>query len=192
MGSVSLLQHTNISSQPVSSLDWSPDKQGLAVCTAFDQCLRVIITTKLNTYWSVSQFCIERIKTLLSKNTDVLFAPIIAPARYSVFVGTLLGRLVPRSAASGARSSSINLKMAGVLFEDIFNVKDIDPEGKKFDRGEYDRHRTFSYTRKRIRCWNNRDRASTQKPLDFAAIASFLVAGNGLLSSLPESTWHDS
>lgn len=27
-------------------------------------------------------------------------------------------------------------KMAGVLFEDIFNVKDIDPEGKKFDRGE--------------------------------------------------------
>jgi hypothetical protein len=28
------------------------------------------------------------------------------------------------------------LEMAGVLFEDIFNVKDIDPEGKKFDRGE--------------------------------------------------------
>lgn len=27
--------------------------------------------------------------------------------------------------------------MAGVLFEDIFNVKDIDPEGKKFDRGEW-------------------------------------------------------
>jgi DNA-directed RNA polymerases I, II, and III subunit RPABC3 len=26
--------------------------------------------------------------------------------------------------------------MAGVLFEDIFNVKDIDPEGKKFDRGK--------------------------------------------------------
>lgn len=24
--------------------------------------------------------------------------------------------------------------MAGILFEDIFNVKDIDPEGKKFDR----------------------------------------------------------
>ncbi|KAK6637051.1 DNA-directed RNA polymerases I, II, and III subunit RPABC3 [Polyplax serrata] len=24
--------------------------------------------------------------------------------------------------------------MAGVLFEDIFNVKDIDPEGRKFDR----------------------------------------------------------
>ncbi|XP_060028057.1 DNA-directed RNA polymerases I, II, and III subunit RPABC3 isoform X2 [Erinaceus europaeus] len=25
--------------------------------------------------------------------------------------------------------------MAGILFEDIFDVKDIDPEGKKFDRG---------------------------------------------------------
>lgn len=27
--------------------------------------------------------------------------------------------------------------MAGILFEDIFDVKDIDPEGKKFDRGKY-------------------------------------------------------
>lgn len=27
--------------------------------------------------------------------------------------------------------------MAGVLFEDIFDVKDIDPEGKKFDRGKW-------------------------------------------------------
>ena len=26
------------------------------------------------------------------------------------------------------------LEMAGVLFEDIFDVKDIDPEGKRFDR----------------------------------------------------------
>ena len=25
--------------------------------------------------------------------------------------------------------------MAGVRFEDIFDVKDINPEGKKFDRG---------------------------------------------------------
>merc|ERR1712209_305270 len=25
-------------------------------------------------------------------------------------------------------------KMAGILFEDIFDVKDIDPEGKRFDR----------------------------------------------------------
>lgn len=33
--------------------------------------------------------------------------------------------------------------MAGVLFEDIFNVKDIDPEGKKFDRGESTSELTF-------------------------------------------------
>lgn len=26
--------------------------------------------------------------------------------------------------------------MTGVLFEDIFDVKDIDPDGKKFDRGK--------------------------------------------------------
>ncbi len=26
--------------------------------------------------------------------------------------------------------------MAGILFEDIFDVKDIDPDGNKFDRGE--------------------------------------------------------
>lgn len=29
--------------------------------------------------------------------------------------------------------------MAGVLFEDIFDVKNIDPEGKKFDRGKSNR-----------------------------------------------------
>lgn len=29
----------------------------------------------------------------------------------------------------------IKSRMAGVLFEDIFDVKDINPEGKKFDRG---------------------------------------------------------
>ena len=29
--------------------------------------------------------------------------------------------------------------MAGVLFEDIFDVKNIDPEGKKFDRGKGNR-----------------------------------------------------
>lgn len=29
-------------------------------------------------------------------------------------------------------------KMAGVLFEDIFDVKDVDPDGKKFHRGILD------------------------------------------------------
>lgn len=38
--------------------------------------------------------------------------------------------------------------MAGVLFEDIFNVKDIDPEGKKFDRGEY----RLSYFKNKYLC----------------------------------------
>ena len=33
----------------------------------------------------------------------------------------------------------IIIKMAGVLFEDIFDVKNIDPEGKKFDRGKRNR-----------------------------------------------------
>ncbi|XP_069673534.1 dynein axonemal assembly factor 10 [Periplaneta americana] len=48
-GTLSLLQNTTLSTQPISSLDWSPDKQGLAVCTSFDQTVRVIIVTKLNT-----------------------------------------------------------------------------------------------------------------------------------------------
>ncbi|CAG0886402.1 unnamed protein product [Darwinula stevensoni] len=34
----------------------------------------------------------------------------------------------------GANSGQALRRMAGVLFEDIFDVKDIDPEGKKFDR----------------------------------------------------------
>lgn len=47
-GSVSLLQNVTLSTQPISSLDWSPDKMGLCVCSAFDQTLRVLIVTKLN------------------------------------------------------------------------------------------------------------------------------------------------
>lgn len=43
--------------------------------------------------------------------------------------------------------SRVIFNMAGVLFEDIFNVKDIDPEGKKFDRGES----TSEFTFRRIR-----------------------------------------
>ncbi|XP_055494830.1 dynein axonemal assembly factor 10 [Leucoraja erinacea] len=47
-GTVTLLQNATISTQPISSLDWSPDKLGLCVCTAFDQTVRVLIATKLN------------------------------------------------------------------------------------------------------------------------------------------------
>ncbi|XP_030604101.1 dynein axonemal assembly factor 10 [Archocentrus centrarchus] len=47
-GSVNLLQNATLSSQPIASLDWSPDKQGLCVCSGFDQSVRVLIVTKLN------------------------------------------------------------------------------------------------------------------------------------------------
>jgi len=43
-----LLNSRNFSRQPISCLDWSPDKEGLFVCSAFDQCVRVGIATKLN------------------------------------------------------------------------------------------------------------------------------------------------
>jgi hypothetical protein len=48
-GNMQLLQNVGLSTQPLSSFDWSPDKVGLAVSTAFDQTLRVIVVTKLNT-----------------------------------------------------------------------------------------------------------------------------------------------
>jgi hypothetical protein len=47
-GSLELLQNVGLSTQPISSFHWSSDKLGLAVTTSFDQCLRVIICTKLN------------------------------------------------------------------------------------------------------------------------------------------------
>ncbi|XP_071963402.1 dynein axonemal assembly factor 10-like [Antedon mediterranea] len=48
IGTVDLQQNVVLSSQPIASFDWSPDKEGLAVCTSFDQTLRVLICTKLN------------------------------------------------------------------------------------------------------------------------------------------------
>jgi len=50
IGEVERLQSTILSTQPVSSWDWSPDKIGLAVSTSFDQTVRVLIITKLNLY----------------------------------------------------------------------------------------------------------------------------------------------
>lgn len=47
-GSVELLNHKNMSTQPIASFDWHPDKEGLYACTAFDQCIRVGVVTKLN------------------------------------------------------------------------------------------------------------------------------------------------
>ena len=34
--------------------------------------------------------------------------------------------------------------MAGVLFEDMFDVKDVNPDGKKFDKG-FNKFLTFMY-----------------------------------------------
>ena len=43
-----LVNNVTLSTQPISSFDWHPDKLGLAVCSAFDQAIRVVIVTKLN------------------------------------------------------------------------------------------------------------------------------------------------
>ncbi|KAF8061309.1 WDR92 [Scenedesmus sp. PABB004] len=48
VGSMQQLASRTLSSQPVNGFDWSPDKAGLFVCSAFDQCLRVGFVTRLN------------------------------------------------------------------------------------------------------------------------------------------------
>jgi hypothetical protein len=48
-GNLTLLQNIGLSTQPASGFDWSLDKTGLACTSAFDQTVRVLITTKLNT-----------------------------------------------------------------------------------------------------------------------------------------------
>lgn len=49
IGSVELLAEQSLSSQPVTSFDWSADKEGLFCCGALDQTVRVGIATKLRT-----------------------------------------------------------------------------------------------------------------------------------------------
>lgn len=75
--------------------------------------------------------------------------------------------------------------MAGVLFEDIFNVKDIDPEGKKFDRGES----TSEFIFRRIR-------ASTCHSDARAIFIGRMVASRGLVDLANNagtmSTWYNS
>lgn len=48
-GTVKKLQEAQVGDQPVSALDWSPDKAGLGLCVSFDQTVKVIVTTRLNT-----------------------------------------------------------------------------------------------------------------------------------------------
>ena len=49
-GTVELLNSKVISTQPVVSFDWSPDKEGLACLACLDQSIRVFIVTKLHLY----------------------------------------------------------------------------------------------------------------------------------------------
>lgn len=46
-GSVELLNSRVISTQPVTSFDWSPDRQGLCCLSSMDQTFRVFVVTKL-------------------------------------------------------------------------------------------------------------------------------------------------
>mmetsp|Transcript_3188 Transcript_3188/g.6448 ORF Transcript_3188/g.6448 Transcript_3188/m.6448 type:complete len:358 (-) Transcript_3188:22-1095(-) len=50
VGSVELLNSRVISTQPIVSFDWSPDREGLCCLSCLDQSLRVFIVTKLNKY----------------------------------------------------------------------------------------------------------------------------------------------
>ena len=49
MGTVDLIQKQTLATQPISSLDFHPDKCGLAVMSGYDQAVRVALVTKLNT-----------------------------------------------------------------------------------------------------------------------------------------------
>ena len=49
-GTVTQLNQKDISTQPIDAYDWNTDKLGLAVLTALDQTLKVMITTRLNTF----------------------------------------------------------------------------------------------------------------------------------------------
>lgn len=49
-GTLELLNDRVLSTQPICSFDWHPEKQGLAVMACLDQTCKVAIVTKLNLY----------------------------------------------------------------------------------------------------------------------------------------------
>lgn len=49
-GKVELLNSRVISSQPIVSFDWSPDREGLCCLSCLDQTVRVYIVTKLGKF----------------------------------------------------------------------------------------------------------------------------------------------
>lgn len=50
MGSVELLNSKVLSTQPIVSMDWSPDREGLCVLSCLDQTVRVYIVSKTHKY----------------------------------------------------------------------------------------------------------------------------------------------
>ena len=49
VGKLVQLQDSEFGEQPLGSFAWSPDKTGLGLCTSFDQKIRTVIVTRLNT-----------------------------------------------------------------------------------------------------------------------------------------------
>lgn len=49
-GSLSLLNYKEVTSQPIISYDWHPDKLGLSCMCALDQSIKIYIVTRLNLY----------------------------------------------------------------------------------------------------------------------------------------------
>ncbi|CUG05635.1 Hypothetical protein, putative [Bodo saltans] len=47
-GSVEELNKVKVGDQPINALDWNRSREGLLVCSSFDQSVRVMIVTKLN------------------------------------------------------------------------------------------------------------------------------------------------
>lgn len=49
-GSLQMLQAASVSGQPINSFDWCADRIGLAVCSSFDQVIRILLATNLHLY----------------------------------------------------------------------------------------------------------------------------------------------
>jgi len=47
-GTIDIINKATISQQPVAAFDWNRSKEGLGVCSCFDQTLRVLVCTKLD------------------------------------------------------------------------------------------------------------------------------------------------
>lgn len=47
-GAVQQINQAKVGEQPINSMDWNRSKEGLLACSSFDQCLRVMLVTKLS------------------------------------------------------------------------------------------------------------------------------------------------